>query len=258
MIFLTPQKMRRRRIRTFRGGLTATMFRPMLGRGRFVGRRRARREFRRGFDRTGGFFGRFRGRRAFRGNRGPELKFIDTDVDQAAIAVTGTVLNSVNLIAQGTTESQRIGRKCVVRSINWRMNILLPNAANLTSTNDEVRIILFLDKQTNGAAATVTGILESANYQSFNNLSNKSRFRTLMDRVYAMNAMAGAGDGTANDAAGVVMHDTLFKRVNIPLEFDSTAGAITELRSNNIGVLLISKSARCTLDSKIRLRFSDV
>ncbi len=250
--------MRRRRIRTFRGGLTAQMFTPVFGRkAGFASRRRARRTFRRGFDRTGGFFGRFRGRRALNGNVGAELKFHDVDIDQAAIATGGTVFITAVGIAQGTGESERIGRKVTIRSINWRMNILLPNAANLTSTNDEVRVILFLDKQANGATATVTGILESANYQSFNNLANKSRFRTLMDRVYDMNAQAGAGDGTANDAAGVVMHDALFKKVNIPIEFDSTAGAITEIRSNNIGVLLISKSARCTLDSKMRMRFSD-
>ncbi len=203
----------------------------------------------RGFQRTSGFFGRF--------STGMELKFFDLDLDDAAVSSTGTVTDSINKIAQGTTEVTRIGRKCTIRSINWRFQVRLLAAANLTG-GDVVRVILFLDKQCNGAAAGVTDILENSDFQSFNNLANKSRFRTLMDRTYTLNAQAGGGDGTANDANIEIITDSFFKKVNLPIEFDSTAGAITEIRSNNLGVLMISRGGTLSdFESKIRLRFSD-
>jgi hypothetical protein len=159
---------------------------------------RAIRPAQRGFVQTSGFYGRY----ARNGTVGAELKFHDLDIDDAVVAANGTIAQvSCNLIAQGVTESQRIGRKCTIRNINWRYQIQLPNAQNMTSVLDTVRVILYQDKQANGATATVTGILESDDFQSFNNLANKGRFTILMDRTHAINATAGSGNGTANDVA---------------------------------------------------------
>ncbi len=216
-------------------------------------RRRARRSPFAGFQRTAGYYGRFTGPGA------PELKFHDIDINDADVAINGTILeDSCNAIAQGVTEVTRIGRKCTIKSINWRWNITFAGTADTATGKETVRLILYLDKQANGATASVAGILESDDYQSFNNLANKSRFRTLMDRTYDISANGGAGNGTANDTVASEINDSLYKRVTIPIEFDSTTGAITEVRSNNIGVLILSKNGSlCVLDSKMRLRFSD-
>ncbi len=227
-----------------------------IGRGQWVttGRqaRRAskRRAFRAGYDRTGGFYGRT--------GTGKELKFHDVDLDDAVVVTGGTVTPSINLIPQGVTESQRIGRKCTIRSIGWRWRLLLPelDATGTPGDGDILRMILYVDKQCNGATAAVTDILESADFQSFNNLANKSRFRTLMDKTIVLNT-----EGIASDNAGVMSTASVqkpgqfFKRCNIPLEFDSTTGAITEIRSNNLGVLLLTSSGVVGFASKIRLRF---
>ncbi len=211
------------------------------------------RAFRRGHDRTSGFYGKYRG------GRNMELKFHDIDIDDAVIAQAGTITDSINKIAQGTTEVTRIGRKCTIKSINWRYDLIMAAATSSSAASDVVRIILYLDKQCNGATATATAILESDDYQSFNNLANKSRFRTLMDRTYSLNAQAGGGDGTTEDYAENITHDSFYKKCNIPVEFDSTAGAITEIRSNNIGILVLSKvGGIATFTSKLRIRFSDM
>ncbi len=67
----------------------------------------------------------------------------------------------------------------------------------------------------------------------------------------------------ASDGAGVVSNSevrqdyTFFKKVKIPLEFSAGTGAITEIRSNNLFVLLISEAGAAGFESKMRLRFSD-
>lgn len=201
-----------------------------------------------GMTRSVGFFGRF--------GRGGELKFHDVDLDDAVVATGGTVVPTINIIPQGTSEIQRIGRKCTIRSINWRFQVQLPAGTSTAGTADTLRVIMYLDKQANGATAAVTDILESADFQSFNNLGNKNRFRTLMDRRYDLQTSL-SGDGTTVDSGLVLEGDTFFKKCNIPIEFSSTNGTITEIRSNNIGVLLISSQGVAGFVSKLRLRFSD-
>ncbi len=214
-------------------------------------------KFRAGYSRTGGFYGRFSGT-----GMGQELKFHDITIDDALIATTGTIQNagSINLIPQGVTEITRIGRKCTIRNILWRLRLTIVNTADAAVTGDTARVILYLDKQCNGATIAVTDLLETADEQSFNNLANSGRFRVLMDRTYDMNCTSGSGRGSTDTLAfgENVVNDTFFKKCNIPLEFSSTTGAITEIRSNNLGVLLISQDGNATnFESNLRLRFSD-
>ncbi len=189
-----------------------------------------------------------------------ELKFHDVDVDLNPMTTGEDILiDSVVKIAQGVTESARIGRKCTVKSINWRFEILLATTAVAANTSDIARIIVYLDKQANGATAAVTDILESADYQSFNNLTNKGRFFTLMDRTYALSASAGSGRGTADTLSygEVQVQDSFFKKLTVPIEFSAGTGAIGEIRSNNIGILAIAKAGVTVFRSKMRIRFTD-
>ncbi len=190
-----------------------------------------------------------------------ELKFHDVDLTDAVVAAGTNVTASVNLIAQGITESTRIGRKCTLKSIGWRYRLLLPevDAAATPLSGDNVRVIMYLDKQANGATAAGTDLLESADVHSFLNLANSGRFVVLLDKLYPMNYSTLASDG-----AGVVSQTrmswekTFFKTCNIPIEFSGVAGIITEIRSNNIGVILVGNTGEASFSSKIRLRFSDM
>lgn len=209
--------------------------------------------FQPGVDRTGGYYGRYSGRSS-------ELKFHDVDLDADNVAATGVIEDSINKIAQGVTENTRVGRKCTIKSINWHYWITLNerDAVGTPPNPDVFRIILFLDKQCNGATAAILDILETAHFQSFRNLANSGRFQILMDKTIPMNY-----NGIASDNNGVVSSSEVFKTgsfyksCNIPLEFSGTTGAIGEIRSNNIGVIFIAEANNCDFDSSFRLRFSD-
>ncbi len=188
-----------------------------------------------------------------------EKKFYDQDVTDAVVAAGGTIVqSSLVTIAQGTTESTRIGRKVNIRGVYWKYTVDIPPASGGGGgTGDTVRVILYQDKQTNGAAAGITDIVESADYQSFYNLSNIGRFDILMDRTHALNPSAGAGNGTANDF-GEVTHSYKFGTNKlIPIEYNSTTGALTEVRSNNLGVLLLGRAGVAGFTSKMRIRYTD-
>ncbi len=188
------------------------------------------------------------------------MKFHDVDLDDAVVAAAGTVTATVNIIPQGVTEITRNGRKCTITQIQWRYECTIPevDAAADPSTGDSVRVIMFLDKQCNGATAAVGDILEVTNWQSFRNLANTQRFQILYDKLHTLNYVGLASDNASVvSQAAVHRNFSFYKKVNIPLEFNSTTGAIGEIRSNNIGVLLISHGGGAGFESKIRLRFSD-
>jgi hypothetical protein len=210
-----------------------------------------RRRFTPGRDRSSGFYGRFSGRQG-------ELKFFDTEIYDATVANGGTIFPSWNLIPQGVTESQRVGRKCTIRRIGFRYTTGLPAVNNVSSARggETVRVIVFLDRQANGTAATVTDILETQQYNSFNNLANSSRFRILYDKRHDMSYM-NTTNASNDDVDGTSISGSFFANVNLPIEFSSTTGVIGEIRSNNIGLLLISQSEQGYLEGRVRVRFSD-
>lgn len=193
-----------------------------------------------------------------------ELKFHDLDIDDASIAAAGTIAedNCVE-IAQGTTESTRIGRKAVVRRISWRYEIILASQTVVTTTSETVRVILYQDKQCNGATATPALILASDDYQAFNLISNKNRFKILFDRLHVLKCPSGSGRGTTDTLAfgeDRIRVQMFLKKLNIPIEYDNsvTTGDIASIRSNCIGVLLLSQTGALTsLLSKMRIRFTD-
>ncbi len=208
--------------------------------------------FIKGRDRTEGYYGRYAS--------GSELKFFDVDVTDAVVASGGTIQNtgSLNLISQGTGEEQRIGRKCTIKSAHWRYRVKLPptDADALPGEGDSVRIIVYVDKQCNGVTAAVTDILEDDDIHSFRNLANSQRFNLLMDKMVTL-TYAGLGSDGAGVISSAASHKefTWNKACNIDIEFNNTTGALTEIRSNNIGVLLVGNKGVAGFDGKWRFRF---
>lgn len=204
-----------------------------------------------GYTSTRGYYGRFAS-----GSQ-VEQKFHDIVSDDNAISATGDIQPVLLTIAQGTTEVTRIGRRVIIRKIQWRFQLQLDSGTDQAATSDVVRVILFQDKQANGAAATVTNILETADYQSFRNLAESQRFTVLMDRTYDLVVPSAGGNGTAIETGEFVVSDSFYKDCSIPIEYSGTTGAITEIRSNNIGLLLITKAAIGDFFSQFRFRFTD-
>jgi len=205
-----------------------------------------------GIMRTGGYYGRYNNPL---GNS--EKKFFDTAKALTTVANTGTILNSsLNLIVQGATESNRVGRKVVLRNIYFHGSVSLP-ATNVDSeTSEIIRVIVYCDKQTNGAAATVTDILKDADYRSFRNLANQERFVILKDKFYDLNASCQS-TVTAQTTGDFGYHIKMYKKLDIPLEFSGATGAITELKSNNIGIMAISEAGVGEINYICRVRYSD-
>ncbi len=200
-------------------------------------------------------------RRTMRLGHVGELKFFDATKGSTTTSATGAISNlSLNLVPQGITEVTRIGRRIMVKSLFLHGNVTLPSTATVGDTADSARVIVYLDKQANKATAATTDIMEATiSIDSFRNLANKGRFRILSDRKYDVWSGAGAGEAAGDSEYGemIISWDVALPSLNIPIEFTAETGAITEITSNNIGVMVIGRSAKCGVGYKWRLRYTD-
>lgn len=186
-----------------------------------------------------------------------EKKFYDTSFGTTVVPNTGAIFNSLNLVPQGVSDSNRVGNKMVIKNVNHHFTIQLTNQGVSVPQSDKVRIITYVDKQCNGAAANVTDILEAANIHSFRNLDQVDRFEILQDELHELDCYSFYGGGTANAInIGTIK---LNKKLNCHINFSGATGAITELRSNNIGFLVISfGNSISTIEGTSRVKFVDL
>lgn len=207
-----------------------------------------------GFYRRAGNYGRY-GAVARRLGNLPEKKFFDTALSflfdaTAEVPATG----QLTLIPQGDTESTRDGRKAMIKSIQIRGNVLY-NPAAVTTGCDDVFVYVILDTQCNGAAATVADVFTGTNLSTaLLNLNNSGRFRILKKLKIHLAANAGVQGAFA----AAIQQVEYFKTCNIPVDWSSTTGAITEIRSNNIFLIAGSSTLSddlATFTGNCRLRF---
>jgi len=205
----------------------------------------------RGYDRSGGYYGRFSG-------PGAELKFFDTVIN-APMDATGAIADTggqLVLIPQGVTESTRVGRLAKIKSIQMKGNVVFVPAAAATAASTAF-MYLVQDTQTNGAAAAITDVLTSNNMSTaLINIANSQRFRIIKKWKWSMNSGAGATTAYNN----VVRHMEWYKKCDIPIEYSSTTGVLTEIRTNNLFLLTGSDAASddlITFAGQCRVRFSD-
>ncbi len=189
-----------------------------------------------------------------------ELKFFDVTHAAATIAAAGAIAeDSLCEIAQGIDENERVGRKCTLKAVHLKGSINLNSTTDLTDSGTRCRVLIYQDKQANGATAAVLDVLQTASVDSFRNLANVGRFTILYDKRFTLFSFSAAGDGTTNATNERSILIQLYKKCNIPLEFSAAAGAVTSLRSNNIGVLVVASKAApiVSLGFVSRLRFTD-
>lgn len=211
-----------------------------------------------GYMRNVGFYGRYTGPR-------PELKFFDTSLSFGTDATPEIpATGQLSLIPQGDTESTRVGKNCVIRSIQIVGSLTQVPSASAT-TGDIFYMYLVQDTQCNGSAATVddpnSGVITTLG-NNLNSalvcLANSQRFKILKKWIIEFNT--GSGVTTAYNTTCKKIN--FYKKCNIPMVFDASAttGAITTIRSNNL--FLISGTSGQTDDiifmtGACRLRFSD-
>ena len=177
-----------------------------------------------------------------------ELKSVDTLVSLAADSTTAVKL--LNGIPRGDEISERIGRQVTLKSIEMRLRSKVTAG---TGVDQEHRIIVVYDRQTNAAACSVADVLASSNVLYPRNLENRRRFRILFDRIVQLNASAESGS-----------HKIIkwYRRLNHPVTFNAgDAGTVADITTGSLYCLVIGSEAAGatagTVSGRVRVRFDD-
>ncbi len=203
----------------------------------------------RGRFRKAGYYGRFKPRRTRGGGIVIEKKFLDKKQTISSVGTAGETWGVTFLdIPLVTGESGRTGRKVVVTNVAMRFTFTWfhenDGITQAINTDDNtVRLLLVIDKQANGVSAGILDVLDQSGdvtnlLHCFNQLANKGRFITLMDKLIVFNSKYMKN--TTTDITHETREVKFYKRCRIPIMYNSSNGVISERCCNNITGLVIS------------------
>jgi len=200
--------------------------------------------------RTGGYYGNYnrRGR--------DELKVFDS-AESTQVVTNGGIVILLNGIPQGTDYTQRIGRKVCLKSLLTRFTTVLNAATAASEAGDVVRLMIFYDSQTNAATPAVTDVLSYAGFDAPMNLTNRDRFKVIVDKFFMMSGYSSGGGALV---AGTPMPRMLnkFKKMNLDVIFGGTGGTVGSIQTGGLFALIIGLSNNVSTSIlTTRVRFTD-
>ncbi len=206
---------------------------------------------------------------------GVELKFYDTTLADSNIATTtdGSGIEEdpsativLNSVVQGDGESNRDGRKIIMKSIyvSGLISFGPQNDQTAGEVAPDVAIWLVLDKQTNGATIASENVFvnKSADILGstsiMRNLQFTSRFRILDKVSFTMQSPPQSGDSTNFDVQGAVVKWSLSSNLkNMPVLYSGTTETVANITTNSLHILATCSSVTFspTITYNSRLRF---
>jgi len=219
--------------------------------------------------------------------RGAEKKFLDRNLSSTANMSAGVVLNStaqgtgVNDVKQGSAGWERLGSKFSIKWIEiiWTTSIAatVKNTAAATDFNPrQVRILLVLDRQCNGALPTngVADILNLSNtdgtgtapspVRAKTKVENDKRFKVLMDETVALVNSASVFDGAGNTMVLGDLKTGKYRHYfpgGLDIEMGLASGTLADIKSNNLLVCAATDTYDADQPVSVivdtRIRFTD-
>lgn len=171
----------------------------------------------------------------------PEKKTVDVlaSMGLAASVVTWTALTQINVVPQGTTGNQRIGRKVQMKSLYLRTNY-----------GQSTRILVVYDRASqNGSAVAplITDILTADNNLAHKNLNNGERFVTLIDETVVF------------DTGTSPKYSESFRKIDLAAVYTATTGAAAELTTGGVWIMFSQPNIGApTGNFYSRIRYTDV
>lgn len=189
-----------------------------------------------------------------------ELKFVDSSfngsVSNSWNLAAPTSIGALNAIAQGTGESERIGRKVSNNSIHIRGQLAISPA---TPQSRLVRILVVKDSQTNGAPLSPTDVIASSGtafaIHGWRNLETVSRFNVLVDKTFALNPDISF-DGTATSTNSMVLPIKFNLKCSGTTLYDDTTANISNITDNSYHVLTCASGGGVSFQYNCRFRFT--
>jgi len=171
-----------------------------------------------------------------------EQKNFDTTVASVTLPASSawSTPQQLNLIVQGTTASNRIGREITNKSIYLRYT-----STAATANVIPLRCIVVFDKAPGAALPAITDIVVTDTFNAPHNLDNKERFVTLIDVVLQPQGNPG--------------HMVEYRKIDLPTVYRASAGAYADLATGGFIIMFcgLGLAAPSTCGYYNRIKFTD-
>lgn len=209
-------------------------------------------------------------RQGIQGPRPPvELKSVDINSATVVLdAISTTSGIPLNLVQVGSGYNQRVGRKVFMQSLYFT-GVLRPNAA-IADYPRYIRIAIVYDSQSNGTTPTYADVFQNnsaddtnqSNAFSHLNLSNRERFRVIMDKRMQLGTTATATRNSAVIPSSTIIQE--YRRLNnmeTVYGADSDPAVAADVRTGALWLFTCSDcpvgAATDSLVYTLRLRYTD-
>lgn len=191
---------------------------------------------------------------------GVESKYLDTTFTSVDISTTWSTPACLNLVGIGDLPTERVGKKYHIHSLQLHGRITSTGETDLAEPYipPVVRVIVFQDKQTNGALATGLQVMDTDVVESLRNAEYESRFKCLMDKKFCLDGSIISTDG-ANTCAQRCIPQVFdfYTKLSIDVTTIDGDADIAAIVDNSIHVITIASTS--SLDARYhmhaRIRF---
>lgn len=183
-----------------------------------------------------------------------ETGYVDLAVATYNFDQTGSLV-LLNTVPQGAGQSQRVGKRIALKSLQCRGNW----ANGSTAVLNDCALLIVYDKRPTGVLPAITDILVTANARAFNNDTNSGRFR-ILKRIDT--TLLGIPSTTGPDRS-VKGGDFYLDLSGLPQVFKAAGtGAIGDIEQGAMYLVTVGTSAAGTGAASgvlgFRLRYVDV
>jgi len=205
-------------------------------------------------------------------SRGYRLNNVEKKVADTATASTINTDGAFILLASptpGTDMTNRIGRKIILKSVYLRGYMASEAALNaavpVAQVAQQMRMILFIDYQPNGAAPAITDLLKTAAPSSQLNLNNRDRFKILKDKTIVVDPYFCSQVATQSicSTSNQIQQFKVYKKLNLETVLNAgTAGTIADISSGAVYLCFVGSEPTGSNNDGLaiwtgRVRFSD-
>lgn len=206
------------------------------------------------------------------GELGVEVKYSDQSVTERALSqgwansTHNPAAGSICCPQVGDGATSRDGRKIICKGIHVRgavYRIRNAGAATEFKKSTVVKVVIVWDRQTNGTALTPTDVYRDngaadERVYDYRTMEYNTRFRILWSRLFVLYDIAAGNDAAGTFATnGNTIPFEVNLKLNIPVEFIASNGAIGDIVDNSFHILACTTADDATdkLHYSCRARF---
>lgn len=168
---------------------------------------------------------------------------------------SGVVYDMTSNIQRGTDAYSRLGDKINAKSMTIRG--LIYQSSDIFYPGS-YRFIIFVDKNSNGTAPTISDLLTSSTFDADINIQNRSRFVILKEVINTLDIPVTLWNGTDYKAFGQGRAFKWYLPLDFQIGFKGNSGTSSDNQQNSIYMAVITDvNTNVQFQCKSRIMFTD-